>query len=284
MASHSTSTYVVGEGSGERAKLQLYSYCRSSCSWRVRIALNLKGTIFRTETLNSTQSWVMAWFLPHHSPLLANSSCPQGLKYEYKAVNIYKGEQFNPGEHLGCTSITVPAESKLIIRYAPNEFLKLNPLGFVPVLVDDDVVVSDSFAIILYLEEKYPQHPLLPNDLQKRALNLQIANIVSSSIQPYQNISVLSYIEEKVSHDEQFSWAQNHIGKGFTGKLLSALAVLLAPTSIEKLLEGTAGKYATGDEVFLTKFPLLLKLNEAYDASPAFRAAMPDMQPDAVKV
>jgi len=98
-----------GGGNGDKNQLKLYSYWRSSCSRRVRIALNLKG-----------------------------------LKYEERAVNLLKGEQFSP------------------------EFRKLNPLGYVPVLVDGDIVLSDSFAIILYLEEKYPQHPLLPRDLQKK--------------------------------------------------------------------------------------------------------------------
>ncbi|KAF5204803.1 Glutathione s-transferase, partial [Thalictrum thalictroides] len=97
----------------------------------------------------------------------------KGLKYEYKAVNLFKGEQFS------------------------EEFTKLNPIGYVPVLADDeqDIVISDSFAILLYLEDKYPQHPLLPQDLQKKAINLQVANIVSSSIQPLQNLAVLVSIQ-----------------------------------------------------------------------------------------
>ncbi|KAF9625789.1 hypothetical protein IFM89_027121 [Coptis chinensis] len=139
--------------------------------------------------------------------------CNQGLEYEYKAVNLLKGEQFS------------------------EEFSKLNPMGYVPALVDDDVVIADSFAIILYLEDKYPQHPLLPQDLQKKAVNLQAANIVSSSIQPLQNLDVLKYIEEKVNFDEKFVWVKYHIGKGFT--------------ALEKLLEGYSGKYATGNEVYL---------------------------------
>ncbi|KAE9446181.1 hypothetical protein C3L33_21922, partial [Rhododendron williamsianum] len=141
-------------------------------------------------------------------------------------------------------------------------FTKLNPIGYVPVLVDEDFVVSDSFAILLvsglgiyplhlmsaYLEEKYPQHLLLPRDLQRRAINYQ------------------KYIAEKVNSDEQYVWARNHIGKGFE--------------ALEKLLHDYAGKYATGDEVYLTPYPLLSRLNEAYNQLPAFVDSAPENQPD----
>ncbi|XP_057470343.1 glutathione S-transferase zeta class-like isoform X1 [Actinidia eriantha] len=207
-------------------KLKLYSFWMSSCSCRVRIALNLKG-----------------------------------LDYEYKAVNLAKGEHFGP------------------------EFVNLNPISFVPVLVDEDIVISDSFAILLYLEEKYRQHPLLPLDLQRRAINYQAASIVSSSIQPHQNI-VGRYIEEKVNPEEKLVWVKYHIEKGFA--------------AVEKLLKDYAGKYATGNEVHLadlflapqihaaikrfsvdmTQFPILSRLNEAYNELPAFQDAMPEKQPD----
>nr|AAO61856.1 glutathione S-transferase Z1 [Malva pusilla] len=212
----------------EENKLKLYSYWRSSCSYRIRIALNLKG-----------------------------------LEYQYIPVNLLKGEQYTP------------------------EFQKLNPIGYVPVLVDGDIIISDSLAIFMYLEEKYPQHPLLPSDLQKKALNFQAANIVCSSIQPLQNVSVLKYIGEKVSPDERIPWVQSHIEKGFD--------------ALEKLLKDHAGRYATGDEVSMAdlflapqihggiqrfnvdmaKFPLLSRLNEAYNELPEFQNAMPENQPDA---
>ncbi|KAM1125235.1 hypothetical protein ACFX2B_040058 [Malus domestica] len=160
------------------SKLLLYSYWQSSCSWRVRFALNLKG-----------------------------------LPYEYKPVNLPAGEQFSP------------------------EFKCLNPLHFVPVLVDGDTVVSDSFAILLYLGDKYPQRLLLPADPRLQALNLQAASIISSSMQPLHMPSVLKYLTEKFGPEESLSWAQSNIEKGLF--------------ALEVLLKDFDSRYATGDDVYL---------------------------------
>ncbi|KAK4397367.1 Pentatricopeptide repeat-containing protein, mitochondrial [Sesamum angolense] len=229
-------------------KLVLYSYWQSSCSWRVRFGLNLKG-----------------------------------LSYEYRAVNLAKWEQFT------------------------SEFGKLNPLRYVPVLVDGDVVVSDSYAILLCLEEKYPQKPLLPADPRLRAINLQAAGIVSSSIQPLHMLSLLKYVEQKMGPEEQQAWAHVHIEKGFF--------------ALEKLLKDCAGPYATGEGVYMadvflapqialatkrfnvdmadvflapqievaakrfnvdmSKFPTLGAVYESCNALPEFQASVPDRQPDA---
>lgn len=162
------------------------------------------------------------------------------------------------------------------------ELLKVNPMGYVPALVDGTTLVSDSYAILLYLEEKFPQHALLPQDLIKKSINYQVASIVSSSIQPLQNMTLVNYIGELVSPDEKLPWAQCHIRKGFV--------------ALEKLLANHAGKYATGDEIFLadlylapqidnalnrynvdmTDFPLLLKLNKAYSEVPSFQQILAD--------
>ncbi|XVF22708.1 hypothetical protein REPUB_Repub12eG0194300 [Reevesia pubescens] len=213
-------------------KLVLYSYWQSSCSWRVRFALNLKG-----------------------------------ISYEYKAVDLTKGEQFTP------------------------EFEKLNPLHFVPVLVDGDIVVSDSYAILMYLEEKYPQRTLLPADPQQKALNLQVASIINSSIQPLHMMSILKSLEEKVGPQgpqERLLFSQTNIEKGFL--------------ALEKLLKDFVGKYATGEEVYMadvfmapqiavaterfkidmSKFPTLSRIYESHKALPEFLAASPERQPDAV--
>ncbi|XXG71105.1 hypothetical protein AAC387_Pa07g0434 [Persea americana] len=108
-----------------------------------------------------------------------------------------------------------------------------------------------------YLEEKYPEHPLLPCDIQKRAINFQAANIVSSSIQPFQNYTALNYIEEKVNANKKFVWVQYHIGKGFA--------------ALEKLLKGYAGRHATGDQVFLAD---LFLAPQIYAAMTRFRVHM----------
>lgn len=220
----------IGIYSSSSSKLVLYSYWQSSCSWRVRFALKLKGLI-----------------------------------YEYKAVDLAKGEQFSP------------------------EFEELNPLHFVPVLVDGDVVVADSYAILLYLEEKYPQRPLLPAaDPQQRALNLQAASIISSSMQPFHMLSLLKYIEDKFGPDERLLWVQSHLQKGFL--------------ALEKLLKDFDAKYATGEDVYMadvflapqiavvttrfninmSKFPTLLRIYESYKCLPEFLASSPERQPDAV--
>ncbi|XP_057757503.1 glutathione S-transferase 1-like [Arachis stenosperma] len=107
------------------------------------------------------------------------------------------------------------------------EFLKLNPLALIPILVDGNFVLAESLAIIMYLDDKYPQYPLLPHDVPKRALNFQVAHIILQN----------NVIEKKVGPHEKLPWAQSVIRKGFT--------------ALEKLLKDHAGRYATGDEIFL---------------------------------
>ncbi|XP_027156256.1 glutathione S-transferase zeta class-like [Coffea eugenioides] len=116
---------------------------------------------------------------------------------------------------------------------------------------------------------------------------VEAANIVCSSIQPYQNIPILKFMKEKLGPDADVAWARDHIQRGFA--------------ALEKLLKDYSGKYATGDEVFLAdlflapqidgairrfkvdmdEFPLLARIFKAYLELPAFRDAMPERQPDA---
>ncbi|XLR61769.1 hypothetical protein S83_012441, partial [Arachis hypogaea] len=91
-------------------------------------------------------------------------------------------------------------------RSLTSEFLKLNPLALIPILVDGDFILTESLAIIMYLDDKYPQYPLLPHDVPKRALNFQVAHIFLQN----------NFIEEKVGPHEKLPWAQSVIRKGFT--------------------------------------------------------------------
>ncbi|KAL5728035.1 maleylacetoacetate isomerase [Ranunculus cassubicifolius] len=222
-----TKTHDTSPSPKQQQQLILYSFWQSSCSWRVRFALNLKG-----------------------------------IPYEYKPVNLDKGDQFTP------------------------EFEQVNPLHFVPVLVDGDVTVSDSYAILLYLEDKYPEHALLPVDTKRKYLNLQVASIVGSSIQPLHMMG--KEIELKAGSEERQRWTQHNLKKGFS--------------ALEKLLKDSSGRFATGDEicmadVFLapqiavavarfnvdmSEFPTLSKVYEAYKVLPAFQSSSPQRQPDAI--
>ncbi|CAA7043801.1 unnamed protein product [Microthlaspi erraticum] len=150
-------------------------------------------------------------------------------------------------------------------------------MGAVPVLVD--VVISDSLAIILYLDEKYPEPPLLPRDLHQSAMNYQVSSIVLSVIQPYQNVALIKLLEGKINAEEKTGLVNNAITKGFT--------------ALEQVLVSCAGKYATGDEVHLIHgainrfqismepYPTLAKVYQAYNDLPAFQNALPEKQPDA---
>nr|XP_025619241.1 glutathione S-transferase zeta class isoform X1 [Arachis hypogaea] len=92
-----------------------------------------------------------------------------------------------------------------------------------------------------YLDDKYPQYPLLPHDVPKRALNFQVAHIVLQD----------NFIEKKVGPHEKLPWAQSVIRKGFTGD--TSLNTIKIYSALEKLLKDHAGRYATGDEIFLCK-------------------------------
>ena len=107
----------------------LYSYWRSSSSWRVRLALHFKQISFATKT-----------------------------------VNLLKNEQLSA------------------------EYLKLNPQGLVPSLAIDGLLLSESTAVMEYLEETRPEHRILPTTPAARAQTRRLAQMVVADIQPVQNL------------------------------------------------------------------------------------------------
>jgi maleylacetoacetate isomerase len=209
--------------------MQLYTYYRSTSSYRVRIALALKG-----------------------------------LDYQALPVNLIAA---SGGEH----------------RQAP--YLALNPQGRVPALrTDDDQLLIQSPAIIEYLEERYPQVPLLSKDLAARAHERGVAALIGCDVHPLHNVSVLNKLRQ-LGHDETqvAEWIGHWISQGLA--------------AVEQLI-GDAG-YCFGDEPGLADVYLIPQLyaaqrfNIALDAypricrvaalaatHPAFIQAHPANQPD----
>jgi maleylacetoacetate isomerase len=166
----------------------------------------------------------------------------------------------------------------------------INPQGFVPYLVEDDFALSQSLAIIEYLDEKYPEPPLLPQSLVARARARQIAQIVACDIHPLNNSRILSYLSNdlNVTDAVKTQWVCGWIHDGFV-----AIESLLADRT-------TQTKFCVGDTPTLAdiclipqvtnanrfhcamdKFPLIMTVYENAMALAAFDLAQPAKQPDA---
>ena len=169
------------------------------------------------------------------------------------------------------------------------EFRKLNPQGFVPALVDRGHVLTQSLAIIEYLDETHPHPPLLPQDPLGRARVRAMALIIAADIHPLQNSRIVKYLEREFKADEatRKRWIGQWITDGFT--------------ALEKMLAGdpATGQFCHGDtptlaDVFLVpqmfssrrfgvdleSFPTLRRIDERCQALPAFQDAAPAKQPD----
>jgi maleylpyruvate isomerase len=189
----------------------------------------------------------------------------KGLAYEQIAVDLRAGAQHAP------------------------EFLKLNPQGLVPVLEDGDTRLTQSLPILNYLEERYPEHPLLPQDLPARAVSRAIAVAIACEIHPLNNLRVLNYLERELGVDEaaRRAWYRHWISEG------------LGP--IEAILTSSAGMFCVGDapsladvclvpQVYnatrwqcdLAPYPTIRRIDERCRQIDAFARAAPERQPDAV--
>lgn len=215
--------------------MKLYNYWRSSCSWRVRIALHYKG-----------------------------------IAFEYVPVHLLKdgGEQ------------------------NADAYREKNPMAQVPTLEWQEGGVTrrlgQSLAIIEMLEEEHPTPPLLPQDRYLRARARQLAEVVNAGIQPFQNTSVVKYVKNELHADEQ-AFARRFIEKGLG--------------AFQALVDEVGGRYSVGDaptvadvclvpqlyaarrvNVDLARFDRLLQIEKNCAEQPAFQAAHPDRQIDAVPV
>jgi maleylacetoacetate isomerase len=172
-----------------------------------------------------------------------------------------------------------------------QDYLELNPQGLVPALVlDDGSILTQSLAIIEYLDETHPQPPLLPRDAAARARVRSIALSIACEIHPLDNLRVLNYLVHTlgVSNEQKDGWYKYWIDVGF-----EALETKLAR-------EPETGRFCHGDSptladiclvpqlanarrfnVDVTPYPTLTRIEAACRELPAFAAAAPERQPDA---
>ena len=211
-------------------KIKLYSYFRSSTSFRVRIVLHLKK-----------------------------------LDFEYIPVHLLNqgGEQHLP------------------------EYRAVNPIGGVPTLVHQGNAISQSAAIVQYLDEVFPVPRLLPEDPFKRAQIRQFCDNINCEMHPLNNLRVLQFLKKnyQVTDENQNLWVHHWLRWGFE--------------ATEKLLEANAGVYCFGNEISMADiflapqivtakrfsfpiedFKLTNTVFENVMKLEAFQKAHPDCQPD----
>lgn len=211
--------------------MELYNYFRSSASYRVRIAMALKG-----------------------------------LDFDYKPVHLAKNEQFN------------------------ESYAAVSASRLVPLLKDGDALVTQSMAIIEYLDETHPEPPLLPSKPIDRAYVRSIVQQLACEIHPLNNLRVLKYLKRTVGVNDEVkdAWYHHWISSGF-----AALEEYL-------VADGRAGKLCFGDtptiadiclvpQVFnasrfnvdMSPYPTIRRICEHANTLDAFARAEPGVQPDA---
>jgi maleylacetoacetate isomerase len=172
-----------------------------------------------------------------------------------------------------------------------QDYLALNPQGLVPALaLDDGHVLTQSLAIIEYLDETQPEPPLLPRDPAARARVRAIALQIACDIHPLDNLRVLNYLigTMGVSREQKDGWYRYWIDVGFealekalarddaTGRFCHGEAPTLADICLVPQI-ANARRFS----IDLSPYPTLMRIESACTALPAFAAAAPERQPDA---
>ena len=206
--------------------MKLFDYQRSTASYRVRIALNLKG-----------------------------------ISYETNEISLLDGQQHS------------------------TEYKTLNPQGLVPTLLDGEQHISQSLAIIEYLDRVYPNPILLPEDAKLAAKVRSFAYVIACEMHPLNNLRVLHYLKDELGIDEpkKLAWYHHWLKLGFN--------------SLEQMLTNnqSPGPFCFGDVVSLadiclipqvfnanrfnfdmSNYPKLLKVNEHCLTLTTFKQASPE--------
>jgi maleylpyruvate isomerase len=196
------------------------------------------------------------------------------------ALNL-KGIDYQPA----CVDLRPPASAQ-----RTPEFLAVNPQGLVPALQHGGTTVTQSLAIIEYLDELYPQPPFLPASPADRAHVRAMALTVACDIHPLNNLRVLKYLRAPLGHDEDTvnRWYQHWIATGFrsleedakrlTGddRHLFGNSVTLADICLVPQMYN-----ARRLECDLGPYPTLRAICAHLESLPAFAEAAPEAQPDA---
>jgi maleylpyruvate isomerase len=191
----------------------------------------------------------------------------KGLAHEYVPINLRQGEQHG----------------------AP--YRTINAYELVPALTDEQGTFTQSLAILEYLEERYPEPPLLPRGPAARARVRAIALAIACDIHPLDNTRVLQYLRQtlQVSEEAKDAWYRHWIELGFaaletelagdpaTGRFCHGATPTLADICLVPQL-ANARRVALP----LDAYPTLLRIEAACRSLPAFAAAAPDAQPDAI--
>ena len=170
------------------------------------------------------------------------------------------------------------------------DYAALNPQKLVPALVlDDGSVLTQSLAIIEYLEEAHPEPPLLPRDPVGRARVRALSLIVSADIHPIQNLRVMAYLRQKFDQTEEsaFAWSRHWIETGFDSYEATLVQAGVStfshgdtPTMADMCLVPQVFN-ATRFKVDMKRYPMIQRIYDACMKLPAFDAAQPSKQPDA---
>lgn len=191
----------------------------------------------------------------------------KGIAVEHASRHLRKGEQFS------------------------SDYAALNPQKLVPSLVlEDGAVLTQSLAIMEYLEETHPEPPLLPRDPVQRAHVRALSLIVSADIHPIQNLRVMSYLRQKFDQTEEsaFTWSRHWIETGFDayeamlthGPGQGVFSHGDSPTMADMCLVPQVFN-ATRFKVEMKRYPTIQRIYDACMKLRAFDAAQPSKQPDA---
>jgi maleylpyruvate isomerase len=168
------------------------------------------------------------------------------------------------------------------------DYLAIAPQGLVPALDTGEGVLTQSLAVLEWLDEVRPQPPLLPADAFGRAIVRSMAQVVACDIHPVNNLRILKALKADFGADQETvdAWARRWIAEGFAALETmvaahgGAFAYGAMPTLADVVL---VPQWANGERVHLdvTPYPLLAAVVARARALPAFSAAHPDAQPGA---